>query len=386
MPVPNGRELSVRIRSSAIKLLVLLGVFAITPTGAADAGSFLLRDYKTAQVLPQHGLELSADYLMMNSAVDVFKFRENEQQTIDPSLRSNSLGDLNGVRLLGNWGVLEDTMLHGEFDWVDLDVAFGNVQVKTYDLSLRQRLLNGSKGWYPSISIDAGVRANQADDINASTVDELNPLVKRIAGSNFSVRDDGSFFWFDERLPNGTVSAGSAKVGKPAPDAVVEHMYDITPYLRLSAGKEFSWVAPNIFAEVGRTFVHSRIDSTLKYYAPANILNKFVVLPADLDRAESYVKTGANLLFTTPFKVQGGVQYEYVRLFRNNNLDFVNYNHVVNANISYFLTRNIAVDLGGVYYQRQFNGIVPFFYNKYTQTTFDHRYGVVHAGLVFVLD
>jgi hypothetical protein len=75
--------------------------------------------------------------------------------------------------------------------------------------------------------------------------------------------------------------------------------------------------------------------------------------------------------------------YEYEKFFRDEGLDYINYNHIVNASISYTITKNFLVNIGGKIMYRQFNGQIPYLYNKYTQTSYDHKYGYASVGLQY---
>jgi hypothetical protein len=117
---------------------------------------------------------------------------------------------------------------------------------------------------------------------------------------------------------------------------------------------------------------------------PESYRDKLPELPIDLSRNESYWKGGFSVFLRTPFRTLTYLEYSYVRLNRDADLGYVNYNHIVRAKIDYFLKSNVILSVGGEYLHRQFNGQIPFMYNKYSQTNFDHRYGWAEVGVVFL--
>ena len=161
----------------------------------------------------------------------------------------------------------------------------------------------------------------------------------------------------------------------------MEDAHDITPYIRLTAGKFFANFFPNLYIEYGHSSISSKIDSTLTDYVPESLSENTLGFPIDLDRDEDYLKTGINLMVKLPLRIQVHLEYNYIRLFREDGLDYINYNHVFKADIDWFIKKWLVLNIGGVCYDRQFNGVIPFLYNEHTQTTFDHRYGMAHIGI-----
>jgi hypothetical protein len=358
-------------------VLNFLGVFLLAWSAPADAEPpFLLRDYPTVLLAPKGQLEISADYLVMDSAVDIFDFREEESKSVDPSLRTPSLGDLNGGRLLVNYGLFSSTTLHGEYVYRDVDLSFSDFQVHSLEFSLRQGILGHPSGRGPRVTLDAGARLDFGEDIDFDSIDRINSIVRRI-DPELSVSDIGSHLVFS----HGDEQLFVSKAGRDPLGIAVEDMRDHTLFIRLTAGAPFGPLFPNLFAEVGRSEIDTRVTGNVDQYVPEGFGAAVDDLPLRLDRNENYWKVGGDLLVALPFDLQANLAYYYQRMDRDASLDFVDYNHVVQGNLTWFLNDRVAVDLGGTYYRRQFNGVIPFLYNEFTQTGFDHDYGVVHLGL-----
>jgi len=367
----------VPIRVPAWFASFLVVILLLAWSGAAFAAHpFLLRDHPGVMLAPKGLLEISLEYLVMNDTVDIFDIRDGEIETVNPDLRSPTLGDLNGGRLLVNYGLLPRTTLHGEYTYRDVDLSVSDFQVHSMELSLRQGLLGyGSKG-KPLVALDAGVRLNFGEDIHFDKIDRINSVL-RLVNPDLSISDTGSDLVFSDGTNDLTVS----KDGRDPLQASIEDLLDHTWFIRLTVGKPLGPVLPNLFAEYGHNEIDSRVTSNIAQYLPASISPAVGELPLKLDRSENYWKVGGNLHFNLPFDLQGYFEYHYLRMDRDNGLDFVDYNHVMKGNLAYFLTDYMAINLGATYYSRQFNGVIPFLYNEYTQSGFDHDYGVVHMGL-----
>jgi len=54
---------------------------------------------------------------------------------------------------------------------------------------------------------------------------------------------------------------------------------------------------------------------------------------------------------------------------------------VINATLAKHIGENWMIYGGVKLMYRQFNGEIPYLYNTYTQSTFDHKYGYVRFGI-----
>ena len=117
---------------------------------------------------------------------------------------------------------------------------------------------------------------------------------------------------------------------------------------------------------------------------PEKYKDRFPELPLDLSRNEYYYKVGLSLFFRTPYKTLTHIEYSSLKIKRKKELNFIDYNHILKGSIGYFLNKRTILSFSGTYLHRQFNGEIPFLYNKYTQTTFDHPYGWIQFGITYL--
>ena len=350
-----------------------------------DQNEIVMKDNPLATILPKNRLELSLDYLSINDTLDIFDVRDDEFAD-NRNIDSSTLGDLKGGRLLLNYGLFPRTMLTAGVAYTDMDYLGSSLKTTTLDLSVRQMLIDSGQSGFPfNITIDLGVNANIGRDTVFTSESSINQLIDRFTDENVSVVINDQYVWFHRETDSSEIFLGVPREGKPDPEVSIEEMQDISPFIRLTAGEMFEYFFPNIFVEYGHTFIDSQIDSTLSAYFPDALEGRIPDLPIDLKREENYLKVGVNLLVKLPWNFMVGLEYNYLKLFRESNLDYLDYNQIVNADLYYRLTDRIALNVGGSYYERQLNGILPFLYNEYTQTTFDHKYGVVRFGVMILL-
>lgn len=346
-----------------------------------DRDDIVFKNYPLATTLPKNKFEISLDYLVINDTLDIFDVRDNTFSD-NSSIDSATLGDLQGGRLLLNYGLFPRTMVMAGLGYTDMDYESTALKTTRIDFALRQILMDSKHSSFPfGITMDLGVRANIGKDLTFTSDTDINRMIDRFTDQNVSVEINDQYVWFHKKTDNSNFSLGVPREGKPDPCVSTEGMQDFSPFIRLTAGEMLKNIFPNIFLEYGHTFIKSQIDSSLPAYFPDALNGIIPDLPMDLDREENYLKVGASLLISLPWRFMIGLEYDYMKLFRSDNLDYLDYNQIVNADLFYRLTDRIALNVGGSYYERQLNGVLPFLYNEYTQTTFDHPYGLVRLGV-----
>ena len=356
-------------------LLPLLTLGWAAAAMAAEGGEPVLRDYPSPFFLAPHQLEISADYLVMNSTVDVLNVREGELDAVDSAL-ADSLGDLEGGRLLVNYGLFARTNLHAEYSRREIEMGLGRFDINTAELALRQGV---PLPWHGlALAVEGGARGNWADDLSFTRVADIDRFVRRIDPET-SISETASHVIIS--TGEGTVFV--PKADKPPLDAELEAMHDLGFFLRLLLGAEVGPLRPSAFVEVGHTRIDSRIDSNVATFVGGSVAAALADrFPVDLDRSEEYLKGGVQLALTLFDRLTLQSAYEYLRLDRDSGLQGADDNHIVRADATWYFTPQVGLNIGGVYYRRQFNGVIPFLYNRYSRTTFDHDYGVLSLGLI----
>lgn len=356
-----------------LAFLLLVAVFLPRLARAEQAGYQL--DFSRASVLPVGEVEWTALHLRMDDHIDLFDVREREVSA-QTARTFSGLGDQKGARLLANWGLFPATQLHGEYSWRNLDNGLLKMDIHSYELSVRQ-LLRPARAARPAWSVDVGARLNRTGDQTIRSVSEIDTFVKRI-NRNYSVSQSPTHLI----IGNGSGTAFFPKANNPGLQVSVEDLSDLTPFVRGSCGWTLGSWEPTVFAEWGRSWIDARIDSNINSIVGNLLTTPAANFPLVLDRTETYLKGGFNLYGPGPFGTQGNLRYEYLRLDRSAGLDAVKENHILKADLILPLTPRWALNLGATYYRRQLNGVIPFLYNRYTQTSYDHDYGTAHLGVV----
>ncbi|QTA83219.1 Uncharacterized protein dnl_56150 [Desulfonema limicola] len=352
-------------------ILIIIMLLTYVPSYAENLGGSLLRDFPLALPLSQDRLEFSFDYLDLGDLTDVY------------GAQDGYLDNMQGFRALLNYGLFTDTTLQSSFILRNLDYGTTTMQIFSSDISFKQMLTKKRSAKSIFAALDIGIKTNYADDMVYTDQADINRSIARFAPGISINNNDEEYVWFEKN--NEIISEKISRQNRSELQAGTQELYDFTPYLRLTAGKLMGSFFPNIHLEYGNPYIRSKSDSTLNEYIPESLSDQISNLPQDLDRSENYLKAGVCLLWKFPYKAMAHIEYNYIRLFRDNELGYLaNDNHVIKADMSYFLTRRFILNMGGTYYHKQFNGVIPFINNEFTWSTFDDRYGRMHIGFTYL--
>jgi len=371
---------NVELRRLNVELIILITLFIITFNRAElKAEEFPLYltyaadDFPASMVLPKGQLELDLRYAVFNDAVDVFGFREKEKDKL--AVSSNfSFGDYRALSLGVHYGLTHHLMLSFGYDYRTLGYQGVDLNLSGLKFSARYSL-NGC------FAVDIGVKYDQIKDTSVTNVEYINYYLHKFK-SNLNLEVDSQYVWYVLTYPDMVVRYGLPKTAEP--ELRMEDLQDYTGYIRFTLGKAWEKFYPNIFFELGYTHIDTKMDTNLKDMIPDGYMSYLPDFPLDMSREEKYISAGFSLFFQTPYDTITHIEYTYMYLFRDADINYAPKNQIIRADIAYLLTQNIILHVGGTYLHSQFNGVVPFLYNKYTQTTFDHPYGWAEVGVSYL--
>lgn len=334
-------------------------------------------DSKAPLILPVNALEVSYQYKAMNNTLDVFNVKDSEFGSSN-TVQTNGLGDYAANALLLNYSPIENSLLNLTLSSQTIGYGSSTLDVLSY----------GGYGRYifhPSslitVGFDIGFRGNKGGKVSMSSATDIQYYLNNL-GKNIQASETEEYLWLTKKYDNLSLSAGFPKSAHP--EISVDNMSDQTFYGRSSIAMAFEAFSPSFYIEMGHTAISTTIDTNMDDIAGNSFKSLFTTytnFPISLDRNENYASAGFNLAIDTPFNTTLTTNYEYKKLFRENGLNFLNTNHTLEMLLSYTITPELGVNIGGTYLYRQFNGTIPFLYNKYSQTSFDHPFGWLQVGI-----
>jgi hypothetical protein len=309
---------------------------------------------------------LMFEYQKVNDTLDIFNLK-------DKKLSSSfaGIGDMEGFNIKFLYGLSDKNILSTTLQKQDIEYGSGTLTNYYFNVASKYKFYRKENFFS---SFDIGVALNKGEKINFSNARYLESLAKRFLNVK------------NIKISNTTV--GVIKNDntteflqlKKRPSINISNMRDTSLYFSLNSKKIFTKLALGLFATFRYTKIYTDIKANLKPAdnATEEKLSKYN-LTKNLDRTERAVDIGFNAAYKTPVIIE--FSYLFRKIFRGKGLGYINYNHIVTLNLIKPLNKQWFVYLGGKAMYRQFNGEIPYLYNKYSQTTFDHKYGWANIGI-----
>ena len=322
-------------------------------------------------VLPKNSFEIKTSYLKVNDTIDVFHLKEKKFKSL------GSIGDMDGYSLALRYGLSNrDSIFASAQRW---NVNYGDSTLKNNKINLFNRylLLHKPDAFFNNLSIDVGFSQDSANDIVISNDKSLNALLKKMKPNGTNHFDDGSIVSGDT-----TLTLYDKQGNKIYPHISIGDLSDRSYYTRLLVGKRFSKDSILDFY-VGCKY--TTITTKISFYPNNNsFVNKLIKnykIP-NMNRDEKNINIGLSYLLQK-YGFIGELNYEYDKMLRDSDVSYLDYNHIFNASLGRKVGENTLIYIGGRLMMEQFNSDIPYLYNRYTKTQFDHKYGFAKIGLVY---
>ncbi len=334
--------------------------------------------------ISKNQIDISLEYRLLNDTVDIFNLKEKELGGIKGFA---SIGDLNGYGISLRYGIKSNLMIDYKHDTDSIEYLSDTMKNSRDELYLRYHLFENDFAYFNSgVSFDIGYMRNSLDDFYLKDIKAINEMIKRVLPGK-----DAKLLYSDGVTPfsgepfartKGYYSYFNHTMTKLAKDPYISitNTKDDSFFLRVLSGFNTDKKVFDMYTGYRYTKIKSTISSTDEIVRLAK--TKGYDLKKILDRDENMLFLGFNYSQNIKRFIYE-FNYEYDRFFRGSGLGYLNSNHIINASISYVLDKNTLLSLGGKIMYRQFNGVIPYLYNKYTQTTFDHKYGYMTFGIEY---
>lgn len=358
-----------------LKIFILISLVSLL--FSRESLNYIVSD-KHAYILPNKKADISVEYLKLNDTLDIFNIKSQELGSLS---NYGSIGDMDGYGIDVRYG-LKNAMLNLKILKQDIEYGSGTLRNLSIGGYYRHLLFQSNFGFINSVSADIGFKSNRASDMSYSDPKFLEPLAKKVLDvkdARIIANNDGTYtvgIIKKDGVTTDTISGMSEK-----PTLFIKDMSDSSLFVRILSEKKLNSKAYlSLFLQYTKTNIKTFVTANdeLNEEAKAKGYNT----QKNLDRDEDKVSIGTNISLEWKNLVWE-LTYTYSKIFKDSGLDYIDYNHVVQASIAKKVNKKLIIYLGSKLMYRQFNGEIPYLYNKYTQTTFDHKYGYVRFGLKY---
>jgi hypothetical protein len=365
--------------------IILFTLFSIIPISAGQNVNYAYHDIHTLTI-PKGSLSTTLSIQLMNDTIDVLNIKESE---FGNSNKYDAIGDLMGGEVKFKYGITDKLMVGLEASRQDIDYASNTITNNKQDLFFRYNIFQYPLAFLNSgISVDAGFVRNKLDDFYMRDINTINDMIKRrFPNKNAKLRyADGVNAWTGEPFPR---AKGYYTIFNGAPDPQplnndpymsLENTKDESLYYRFLTGFYTNSTIIDFYVGVKQTKIKTLINTTQEIKNRG--LAKGYDLEKILDRDEIMYMVGFNqTIEKDKFIYELGIEYD--RFARDAGLDYIDFNYIVDADISYKLNNKMILFMGGKIMYRQLNGQIPYLYNEYSDTSYDHKYGFARFGIQY---
>ena len=317
--------------------------------------------------------EVILEYQKLNDTIDILNIKEQELGSLS---NYGSIGDMNGYKINITHGLTDKITLNANINKQDIEYGDSTLSNKRLEIFTRYNFLQNELA-KTALSVDIGGIVNYADKIIISNNNYLKSLAKKFLNVKDVIISNNKIGVIKN---DGTTEI--LNLNNP-PSIDIDNLNDKTIYLNFLAEKKYGNLYLCGFFKINYTNINTTIKANIN---PADAstqekLKKYNLVK-NLDRNEKSINVGFNISWGVNYIFE--VEYYYSKFFRDSGLDYIDYNHVVNIDVVKPFNKKWFIYAGGKVMYRQFNGEIPYLYNKYSQTTFDHKYGFARVGIGFV--
>ena len=315
------------------------------------------------------GISFKASYLRVNDDLDFLNMRESELGSL--SKYGTSIGDMSGYELEARVGIFDKDSLFLNFQEWNIDYGGSKLSNQKIEFFNRFNIVSNPYSVINSLSFDLGFIYNSADRVNISNIELMNSMINKISpNTDFSIGENGTI------LKNGTkTTIYDTNQNVVVPSVAIDSLSSTSYYLKLLIGKQIlKKTILNLYSTFSYIDIQSEID------IPQELLDNISI--ANLNRDEYVLDIGFSIISEFRYLLFE-MNYEYSKLFRDNNLNYRNYNHTLEITLSKPITKNFLMFLSGKMMFQQLNRDVPYLYNQYTESQFDKKYGFAKFGLIY---
>jgi len=312
---------------------------------------------------------INLEYILLNDTVDVLNLKDKEFD----AKTSNAIGDLSGEKIGLTYGFNDTLMMRYNLSRQNLEYNNNKMNNTKNEFFVRKNFLQNDKKNFSGISLDVGAISNQLGNYYISNIDDINEVSKRyyVDKSYKLQKSNGNLY---------AVSENSSTALSYQPWVGIEDTNDMNFYFRAITGLNTENDMIDIFLGVKKTKISNKLVANKELVDVAKSHN--IEIEKDLSRSEINYFAGFSGRHQWDFL---GIEYlyKYDRFQRDSGLDYVNFNHTVDITFDWQLEENLFLYMGGRAMYRQLNGEIPYLYNQYSQTTYDHEYGYSKFGLIY---
>ncbi len=330
--------------------------------------------------LPKGRIGIRANYNRINDTIDIFDIKQKE---LGSAARFGSIGDSSGIDLSLAYGAGEFYSFYYNYERLNLHYIDSKLKNNKNEFYTKVNIYQNNMRFFETLSADIGFVRNSAADLDIKDKNQLNKMIQKVNPIPGLTIDGNAIKYKGYEL-----KYSDPVTNEPLPPYIsIGDMSDNSLYLRMLTGMHYETNIFDLYAGLKYTKIYTTITVEPKSnQSMQDLLKSKGYEPVNLDRSEKSFFLGFN--YTVEFSsFIFDLNYEYLTIWgRDDVVKKTDDNHIINSALSYIVNKNLLLFVGGKLMLHQFNGVIPYLYNKYTKNKYDKKYGYAKVGFVYNFD
>ena len=359
--------------------ILLSTLFSLATTLNANEHAMTTSDIRSFP-LEKGDVGIKINYNRINDTIDIFDIKQKE---LGSTANFGSIGDSSGLDLSLAYGATEFYSLFYNYEHLNLHYIDSQLKNNKNDLFLKVNIYRNPMAFFETFSADIGYVRNSADDLDIKDSTQLNKMIQKVnpipglAINGSVISYNGKQLIYYDAVTNKPIS----------PFVRIGDMKDNSFYLRLLTGFSYETNIVDFYTGLKYTSINTTVSIEPHDKEPMRTqLQNAGYEDVNLDRNEKTWFLGFN--YTVEFaSFIFDFNYEYLTIWgRDDTVQETDDNHIINSALSYIVNKDLLFFVGGKLMLHQFNGVIPYLYNKYTKNKYDKKYGYAKIGFVYNFD
>ena len=332
----------------------------------------------TAFALPEDMITIDGRFNYLDNDFDIF-------HTISKNAKHDYgyIGALSGTDLTIGYGIHKHISIFYNIKASKMDYLNSTLTNIHNEIFTRINFYDVPSYIFDDFSLDLGLIRDSSDDLSIADANYFVYFTRLLKpGLGGISQANGNLLYKGEVLSNQIDPANGQHINAKYK---IKDLANNSAYLRFLWGNRFSNALLNVYTGIKYSDISTTISPSPKssqntrYKQFLNSFGKEV----DLGRSERSIFAGANFILETQNFIYD-FNYEYDRVFDRGSLsEGSNHNNILDINIAYKANESILIYLGGRIMLNNYNNVIPYLFNRYTQEKFNDRYGYVNIGFVY---
>jgi len=326
--------------------------------------------------IPTEIVTIYTSYNLSSSNTNIYRNQSNHD---------SKYGYINGLSSLDfyiGYGLKDHISVYYNFEGGVLDYFSKDLTNIKNEIFVKINFYDVPHYVFDSLSIDIGLSRNSANNFSINSPNLFKNMINKIKPNIKDISFVKDKIYYKDRLLTNQIDPKSGI--KVNPSIYLSDLNDNSIFTKIIVGNRFSNALLNLYLGIKYSDVNTKISLLPKNTTNKNYidLKKDFGSTIDLKRSEKSALAGINMIFESENFIYN-LNYEYIKIFGRGYNDINNHNNIFDIDIAYKATKNLLLFAGTKLMLNQYNSIIPYLQNRYSDYAFHNKLGYAKIGFVY---